>query len=185
MKRNGRSFLAEHRRLIFIGVIPACALIAVAGLVTAQFWRILSVPGFATAKRLWAARPFLRYRMALDLLSDTGMTCRQEAEIKDEKVVTLYDNTCRRRAGTITSLFDEIEFYAKNNHCRANGMVVVQVVYDYQWGYPRQIDVHLSNHALWLNPDYWGQWLLRGGCSTFGFAGMQVKVTSLAPISPP
>lgn len=138
------------------------------------------------AKQKWQKNSVSHYRLTLNYshLND----CQQDVEIKDEKVISRQKNTCSEipSVQTVTELFQHIES-ANNQECGPNGCVcdgplAVNVVYDSQLGYPRQIEMRLQPQKRWLYYDSVEDFYPGKMCTLIGFPKQNIYVSKFTPI---
>jgi hypothetical protein len=173
----------------FAAALLACALLALAG-GAARESQLLA------ARARWKARPFASYQLVVQE-ETRASSCRQEVEIRDEKIERVLQNRCVRLASwTVGNLFTWAEqasdaasrCYPSTVTCVCYKVDRLQASYDAQLGYPRSI-----THAwsLRLNWAYLGHWkrLWRTGelpnCSNvarFGEGHVTISVVSLTPL---
>jgi len=146
-----------------------------------QSWQLRALD---MARERWAARSFSSYYLTInvsiwnegtgsDLFSGVepgGLitTCRYEAEVIDEAVVTTIENTCASTTWgepifsihvpeTVTGLFNEIERTITEHECGPNGCICdgfigVDVSYDRRLGYPKTVkESRKQEYLLFLN----------------------------------
>ncbi len=138
------------------------------------------------ARQLWAARPFSRYRLALEIGS---LGCTQELEVDGERVVAVRKNTCNAAEYTVNRLFDAIErdIRTRNGRCGTNGcgcdgVQQVEAMYDIRLGFPLSKQVAINPAARWRFPAYWRHRLAGGLCSSREQSHERVTVLALQPI---
>jgi hypothetical protein len=164
--------------------IGLCA--AVAGALLVAPVRPRGQPELEAARALWAARPFSRYRLALEIGT---LGCKQELEVDGERVVAVRKNTCHAVAFTVSQIFDAIErdIRTRNGRCGTNGcgcdgVQQVEATYDSRLGFPVSKQVALNPAARWRFPDYWRQRLAGGMCTSREQSRERVTVIALQPI---
>jgi hypothetical protein len=178
---------ARHRRHLLLAAAMA-ALVSCAALGLALQRAPSQAQSLAAARALWDRRPFSRYRMATEHTGGLG-TCRQDVEVRDERVIAVLSNTCPRSPMTVTNLFVEIERYILTiggqcgpNGCDCDGPIGVDVIYDSRLGYPRQLEVRSKPELRWRYLAYWRRVLSGGGCTLVGFGGPAIEVVALTPL---
>ncbi len=113
-----------------------------------------------------------------------------DAEIQNEQIVKVYENSCPGTVKTVTDLFDfarQLDLHPDTVYCAAGGCECVEqrialIEYDPQLGFPRAIRVRRQRAA---NLDVlWAYMLARGlpNCLTPRDTGV-VNVLSLKPLS--
>ena len=173
------------RRLVLIAgvVVLGCGLLS---------WSIMrtSTPTRAEqrakAMSLWESRPFSHYQLVMR----APAWCRLDIEIWDERVVTVFQNTCPNGPRTVTDLFDligQLDGDPETRHCAPGGCECIevqfpQVVYDNEFGFPRTIQLRRQREPNW--PLFWRYLPSRGLplCLT-PLDTEIVTVLSLKPIS--
>ena len=143
-------------------------------------------PELDAARARWAARPFSRYRLALEIGS---LGCKQELEVDGERVVAVRKNTCHAVEFTVSQIFDAIErdIRTRNGRCGTNGcgcdgVQQVEAIYDSRLGFPVSKQVALNAAARWRFPEYWRHRLAGGLCTSREQSHERVTVIALQPI---
>jgi hypothetical protein len=172
-------------------LLLTCVAMALGGCVVASLIASLqrsNAQEHAAAKERWQARLLGHYRLVTD--HSGGMQpCRQDVEVRDERVVAVFSNTCPRSAMTVANLFIEIERYLITidgqcgpNGCACDGVIRVEAAYDAQLGYPLYMRVHINSDERWRYLEYWTNQLWGGGCALIGFVGPEIRVISVTPL---
>ena len=131
------------------------------------------------AKARWAARPFSRYRLAVQADSSLAR-CAQDLEVHGTEPAIVLENTCPSTL-TMEDLLASIEstITAREcgpNGCECDGFVAIDVVYDQQWGYPRSIRRFLQED--WTTRPWPLRDLFRSrGCTLVGIVFYEFTVT--------
>jgi hypothetical protein len=181
----------QTRLLLRWGGLLAMAIAVAFGGMVALFYAPLPSAearslALALAEHRWAARPFSRYRLVLRAAS----WCRVDAEIHDEQVVHVFENTCPGDPRTVSDLFEQIKrldsdpnrVYCAPGGCECTEVRSVTAEYDAELGFPRAIRVRRTREPNWQG--LLGYVLARGlpRCLTPRDIDV-VKVMSLQPLS--
>lgn len=167
-----------------------------------------------TARERWAARSFSSYHLTINVSywsegnvpylfgvvrpGELIVSCRYEAEVRDEAVVSTIENTCASTtlggptssitvSKTVTDLFDEIERTIVKRECGPNGCICdgfigVDVSYDRHLGYPKAIKESRKQEYLLLLEDL--SLFTIQGCTFVGWSvGLPEYKVTLVPIS--
>jgi hypothetical protein len=132
------------------------------------------------AKERWNKQAIQHYRLSLNY---SHLNCQQDVEIKDDKVVTVRENTCETIPGkTVTELFGKIESLADGKECGPNGCACdgplgVDAVYDAKFGYPRQVEIKLKPEKRWQYFEYWQGFFTQSYCTLIGLSDQKITVT--------
>jgi len=181
------STISKNKYRLFGGLIVT--VLAINGVVLANqetFSQDKSLEKLTIAKQKWQGKAVSHYRLTLHYshLND----CQQQIEIKDEKVISRQKNTCATipSVQTITDLFHHIES-ANNqkcgpNGCACDGPVAVNVIYDSQLGYPRQIEMQLQSQKRWLYYDSVEDFYPGRLCTQIGFINQKISVSEFTHI---
>ena len=175
------------RRVLLVATAVLLAMSMAAGLALA---RPSSPAARAAAQRdaqhLWAMRAFSHYRLVVHAPS----WCKIDAEVQQERVVKVFQNSCPVNALTVSGLFEYVDHmnqHPDRQYCGPNGCECVeqrfaQTEYDATLGYPRAIRVRRQRSANWEG--LWGYMLQHGlpSCLTPPDTDM-VTVVSLQPLS--
>jgi hypothetical protein len=111
----------------------------------------------AEAESRWLSQAVTHYRMVLHAPS----WCRLDVEIRNERVVKVYENSCPSAPRTVTSLFELIKqldshadaIFCAPRGCECTEVRFVQAVYDEQLGFPRAIRLRRQRETNW--PELW------------------------------
>jgi hypothetical protein len=184
MGRHRRSYLAGVILAICAALLLACGLGVLLGSrpsTTASRARQL-----AEAQNRWFARPLPHYRLIMRAPS----WCRLDVEVRDERVVQVFENSCPTSPRTVTGLFDLIAqldsspetIFCAPRGCECTEVRYVQATYDAQLGIPRTIRLRRERQANW--PELWRFMVSRGlpNCLTPRDIEL-VQVLSIKPIS--
>lgn len=177
-------------KLRFVALVAITALMLACLAAGVARTRMSSAPAraaaLAEARSRWDTRSFSHYRLVLQAPS----WCRMDAEIKDEQIVKVYENSCPGGVKTVTDLFDfalQLDRQPNLIYCAAGGCECVEqrialIEYDPQFGFPRAIRVRRQRAAN-MN-GLWAYMLERGlpNCLTPRDTGV-VNVLSLKPLS--
>ncbi|MFO7168862.1 MAG: DUF6174 domain-containing protein [Chloroflexota bacterium] len=115
------------------------------------------------AQRRWSARPLDHYLLKIEdqyRLPSRMIRCLQDVEVRGETVVRVVQNTCRRPAQTVSSLFQQIIAQSEPVRCIAFGCacdlaVDLRATYDRQMGYPRSVSISWVTRPNWHHADFW------------------------------
>jgi hypothetical protein len=107
-----------------------------------------------TVRAKWEARTFTRYRLVIETTSLRD--CREDVEVKDEVVTTIFENSCGATR-TITDLFNYVESTITSrecgpNGCECDGVISVEAAYHPQLGYPLSMHTYLKKD--WTTAPY-------------------------------
>jgi hypothetical protein len=181
------STISKNKFLIIGGLI--ITLLAINGVVLAKqgvFSPDKSPEQLIAAKQKWQKNAVSHYRLTLNYseLND----CQLKVEIKNGKVISRQKNTCSTipSVQTVTDLFQHIES-ANNqkcgpNGCACDGPLAVDVVYDSQLGYPRQIQMRLQPQKRWLYYDSVQDIFPGRLCTLIGFLNQEISVREFTAI---
>jgi hypothetical protein len=122
------------------------------------------------ARQQWAARPFEHYRLrvAQDTSSLLPMNMEGTYMVRSEDLDIRRGGIHQR---SVSSYFAWISTYPRTFGFRCGGLnfectraisYQMEVVYDAELGYPRQIRFSQTRHPDWSNPNFW-RWLLQSG----------------------
>ena len=184
---NASTLRGPARRALLAGTAVLLALGMAAGLALA---RPSSPAARAAAQRdaqqRWGSRAFSHYRLVVHAPS----WCQIDAEVQQERVVRVFQNSCPLSALTVSDLFayvDDMNQDPDRQYCGPNGCECVeqrfaQTEYDAALGYPRAIRVRRQRSANW--DGLWGYLLQHGlpRCLTPPDTDV-VTVVSLQPLS--
>ena len=116
--------------------------------------------------------------------------CRLDVEIKTEKVVHVFENSCPTSPRTITGLFDlikQLDSTAETKFCAPRGcecpeIRYIQATYDEQFVFPRTIRLRHERQTNW--PELWGFIMTHGLPNCLPPLDIDlVNVLSMQPIS--
>ena len=177
------------------GLLISNVILLEIALLTADLERATAKKQLEIAKSLWTARNLNHYRLVVVKSEHPRSSdqCQQDIEIQDEKVITVFQDTCKdslfvkrviseQPSLTITDLFHQIEHYTSKrqcgpNGCQCDGVIRANVVYDTQFGYPHTMSIELK-------PFPYQNWIWT--CTLVGFSSKKFSVLSLSPyLKPP
>jgi Family of unknown function (DUF6174) len=171
------STISRNKSLVIGGFIVT--VLVISGIVLAN--QDKSPEQLTAAKQKWQRNAVSHYRLSLNYSNLDN--CQQEVEIKDDKVISRKKNTCSTipSVQTITDLFQYIES-ANNqkcgpNGCACDGPIAVNVVYDSQLGYPRQIEMQLQPQKRWLYYNSVEDFYPGRPCTLIGFVNQKISVS--------
>jgi hypothetical protein len=139
----------------------------------------------SAAQDRWAGQGISHYRIVIE-----AGDCKSDAEVRDEKIVNIFENGCESRVDTVSSLFQKIGQDTKqirwvNGNC---DVLVVHPSFDTSMGYPQKIEYQLER----ATPDNLGgityvkahplgrlDW---GFCTLLYFGELPIYVKSLTPL---
>ena len=184
MGRHLRSRVAALSLALCVALLCACVLGAV-WLPSAS-----STSGrareLAAARQRWQSRSITHYRLVMQAPS----WCRLDVEIRAEKIVHVFENSCPTPPRTITGLFDmikQIDTTANTIFCAPLGCECTEVryfhaSYDQELGFPRTISLRRDRQMNWS--EVWDFLVTRGvpNCLTPRDIKL-VEVVSVNPIS--
>jgi hypothetical protein len=148
----------QTRLLLCWGGLFALAIVVAFGGMVALFYAPLPSAearshALVLAEHRWAARPFSRYRLVLRAAS----WCRVDAEIHDERIVRVFENSCPGDPRTVSDLFAQIKqldsdpnrVYCAPDGCECTEVRFLTVEYDGELGFPRAIRVRRPREPNW------------------------------------
>jgi hypothetical protein len=122
------------------------------------------------ARQRWDTRPFERYHISVAQDTNTLLPMNMSGDyIVHSEDLDVRRNGVHQRS--ISSFFAWISKYPRTIDFRCGGLNFectraisyrMDVVYDAELGYPRQIHFSQTRHPDWSNPDFW-RWLLQSG----------------------
>ncbi|HEU5102404.1 MAG TPA: DUF6174 domain-containing protein [Roseiflexaceae bacterium] len=140
----------------------------------------------AAARDRWLSRTITHYRLVMQAPS----WCRLDVEIKGEKVVRVFENSCPTSPRTVSGLFDMIKqldstadmVFCAPLGCECTEVRYVYARYDQELGFPRIIRLRRDRQMNW--PELWHFLTTHGvpNCLTPRDIEL-VEVVSLNPIS--
>lgn len=146
--------------------VLACVLACAAGglLLAAPTSQAARAAELHQARQRWGEQRPARYRLVLAAPS----WCRIDAEIEQERIVRVYQNSCPSEPKSVSDLFDlagSLSVDANLRYCAPGGCEcveqrVTEVDYDAQLGYPRAIRLRRLREVNW---DGFWTYLLRYG----------------------
>lgn len=162
-----------------------CALAVVGGTLGGQQLTARAQADLSAGRARWQSRPVARYQLVVDRDHNWSGPCRQVAEVRNEVVVAVAENSCPGDPPTVTGLFGaiaddlaQLEGACGPNGCGCDGVWRVRATYDAQGGHPTQVRVAVNEaerHRYFWEP------LLAGGCTLVGWGNRDVRVT-LTPL---
>jgi hypothetical protein len=144
-------------RAALIGCVFALASCGALGLLGAPPSLAARAERLARAEDRWNARAPAHYRLVMQ----APAWCRLDIEIKDERIVHTFQNTCPESARTVTGLFDLIRQLDSDSltlrcapdGCECTETLSIQAVYDDTLGAPREIRLRRQRAPNW--PELW------------------------------
>jgi hypothetical protein len=148
------------------------------------------------AERVWYAQSRHHYRIVIRQRTRTGV-CEQDLEIRNDRVQTVYQNQCAQPPiWTVPRLFSWVRqlgqpaglCYPSSLQCTCRVSTHLQVLFDPQSGYPRQVLYEWGLRPNWESMDYWQSLVLgtdRVDCArrTRGGGVVEITVVSFMPLS--
>lgn len=143
-----------RRHVALVALMVAAMAIAAVGVVSARIPDAAARAALLVqAQQRWAVRRLVHYRLVMQAPS----WCRMDAEIENERVVRVYENSCPGSANTVTDLFDLARRLDRNPdtiYCAAGGCECLEqrfvyVEYDRDLGFPRAIRARRQRTANW------------------------------------
>lgn len=179
---------ATNRRVIVVAVLLLLACGAGSGLLGLRAQSAAArAESWQQAQRRWAAHGFAHYRVVMQAPS----WCRMDLEIKDEQVVTVYQNSCPSPPLSVADLFvsaRQLDSEADRVYCGPDGCECTErrfavAAYDAQLGFPRTIKLGRMRAINW--PELGHYMLLHGMPNCLDPRDVDVvNVISLQPLSP-
>jgi len=145
------------------------------------------------ARARWKARPFDHYRLTVQYDGGiVGMSCLKDAEIRDERIVTVTQSTCTNGMYmpaffTIAELFAQMEYDIATydgqcgpNGCACDGDYRLEAAFEPTLGYPQKFQVAL------LPDERAAPWPLRlfTRCTYIGSFGPDLGQTRVIAVTP-
>src|SRR5262245_43450233 len=159
---------ARIRSLVSRAALIGCAVALLScgalGLLAAPPSLAARAERLAEAEDRWSAHAPAHYRLVMQ----APAWCRLDVEIKDERVVHTFQNTCPESARTVSGLFDLIKQLDSDSptlRCAPDGgectePLSIQAVYDANLGAPRAIRLRRQRAPNW--PELWYYMRQRG-----------------------
>src|SRR5262245_35823468 len=144
-------------RAALIGCVAALLSCGALGLLAAPSSLAARAERLAKAEDRWSTHGPAHYRLVMQ----APAWCRLDVEIKDERIVHTFQNTCPISARTVGGLFDLIKQLDSDSlrlNCAPDGCECtetrsIQAVYDDQLGAPREIRLRRQRAPNW--PELW------------------------------
>ncbi|BAY38830.1 hypothetical protein NIES2111_31790 [Nostoc sp. NIES-2111] len=139
-----------------------------------------------TAQKNWNRKNISHYRLTINYSSPNN--CQQEVEIKDDKIISVKQNTCISiPPSTVTELFKQIEAIADAKECGPNGCACdgtlgVDADYNPQFGYPLRVTTRLQPQKRWLYFNSLSDIYPGKPCTLIGFVNQEITVSKFTPI---
>jgi hypothetical protein len=185
MSKLNRPSLA--RRAILIGAVlvgAACVVFGMVGFRTPS--AVARSESWEQAQQRWAKRGFSHYRVVLQAPS----WCRMDLEIRNERVVAVYQNSCPTPPQSVTDLFGMVSrlnsqadrVYCAPGGCECTEQRFANTVYDAQLGFPQAISLRRMRATNW--PELWHHLTTHGLPNCLNPLDTDiVNVISLQPLS--
>lgn len=115
------------------------------------------------AEQIWYAQPRNHYRIVIRQRTRTGV-CEQDLEIRDDRVQMVHLNQCAQPPiWTVPRLFSWVKqlgqpaglCYPSSLQCTCRVSTHLQVLFDPQSGYPKQVRYEWGLRPNWENLHYW------------------------------
>lgn len=141
-------------RLILAAFLLALAACGLAGMLAGDTQSTVArIAALDQARARWQERGVAHYR----LVFQAPTWCRTDAEIKYERIVQIYENSCPGGARTVTDLFELVQALDRNpeaRYCSAGGCECVErriahIDYDPTYGFPRAIRMRRLRETNW------------------------------------
>jgi hypothetical protein len=151
-------------RVALIGCVAALVSCGMLGLLAAPPSLAARAERLAQAKDRWSVLAPAHYRLVMQAPS----WCRLDVEIKNERIIHIFQNTCPESARTVSGLFDLIKqldgdsltLYCAPDGCECTETRSIQAVYDNTLGAPREIRLRRQRAPNW--PELWSYMRQRG-----------------------
>jgi hypothetical protein len=181
-------------RWVTVGLTLVGALVVIFALIDRT-----STPGVRSgqmrAEQMWYAQSRHHYRIVIRQRTRTGV-CEQDLEIRDDRVQTVHLNQCAQPPRwTVPRLFSWVKqlsqpaslCYPSSLQCTCRVSTHLQVQFDPQSGYPKQVLYEWGLRPNWESLHYWQSLVFnsdRTDCArrTRGGGTVELTVVSLTPL---
>jgi hypothetical protein len=181
-----------YQRYIWWSLLAGSIVAALVGVLGTAAWHTAPGRDFERAREHWEAQPIERYRLIIDR---PPINCKQDVEVRNERIVRVLTDTCPIRLLTVEDLFDRIamldgldtERFSPSGVCACSSVLNAEVMYHPDLGYPVRVGITDRRTLDWSKQACWRHMLREGGlpeCDA-SFIASKPRITEISLIPLP